>query len=288
MQGFPNVLHPGLFVDAGLTDGWYRQVAADTSLDLSSALARWGSEKASQWYLVYALAGDEDSAFTLKAMPLMRFKSQASQIISLGTNNAPGTGIGYGFVTDELAGFMLYVLSGVSAGMLRPITANNNDNGTAGTITYSGAALTLSQGDWFAVLPAANFRWLGNVRNGTGSNLWEFYQDGNRYRWGDDHAVTGSVGGATVENVDAVDPMATWCTLDYYYYGSAAIIVEDYVAHPEETSLKYRWPLFYNFNDPNYTLAGVIQSPVKNCRTYFHTQGTMNCRDYTLPAGFFG
>ena len=77
----------------------------------------------------------------------MRVASQAGQAITL-RNNANGANIGYGWAANELAGASLLVLSGASRGLARPITANNTDNGTGGTITYGGATLTLAQGDW--------------------------------------------------------------------------------------------------------------------------------------------
>ena len=74
----------------------------------------------------------------------------------------------------------LLILSGASRGLVRAITANNDDNGTGGTITYGGAALTLAQGDWVMVLPATNFRYLGMVFNDAAGNLAPFYQEAGR------------------------------------------------------------------------------------------------------------
>jgi hypothetical protein len=157
--GFPNILNPGQFLDLGLTDLTYRVNTADVSLDLAQASHRWGNYKDNQWYAAYALASG--TAFVLKGMPLMRFSSQATQVITL-RNNANTANIGYGFATDSLANYKLLVLSGTSKGLVRTITNNNNDNGTAGTITYSGSALSMSQGDWFVVCPNEPFRWLRN------------------------------------------------------------------------------------------------------------------------------
>ena len=172
MSGFPNILHPGAFVTGGLADGKYRDNIADTTMDFDVSASLWGTEKVSQWYVIFALAANADAVFTLKAMPYMRVKSQAGQVISLGTLVAPGTGIGYGLTTDELIGGMVYVLNGASRGLMRPITANNNDNSTGGTITYSGSALTLAQGDVFIVLPpATNFRYLGAIYNNPSSDI---------------------------------------------------------------------------------------------------------------------
>lgn len=174
MSGFPNVLHPGQMLPdgAGLSDGKYRENAAGASLDFDLAAALWGTEKASQWYAVLAIAGAADTTFTLKAMPFLTVKSQTGQVISLGTFLAPGTGIGYGFSTDQFAGgSKIYILSGVSKGQLRPVLHNNNDNGAGGTLEYSGAALTLAQGDRFIILPATNFRRLGDLWNNSSSNF---------------------------------------------------------------------------------------------------------------------
>lgn len=149
---------------AGLSDGWYRKIETDLLISMSGNL--WGTEKSNQYYMIYLLAADEDTTFVGKFMPMMRVKSVASQVISLGTNGVPSVGIGYGFVADELVGGKIYILSGDSIGLLREISANNDNDGGAGTITYSGSELTLSQGDWFAVLPPnINFRYIGRVEN---------------------------------------------------------------------------------------------------------------------------
>jgi hypothetical protein len=105
----------------------------------------------------------------------MRVSSQATQIITL-RNNANTENIGYGLVANELVDAQFLVLSGASRGLARPITANNADNQTGGTVTYGGTALTLAQGDWFMVLPKTNFRCLGLIFNGAGGDLAAFYQ----------------------------------------------------------------------------------------------------------------
>ena len=113
-----------------------------------------------------------DTTFALKAMPFCRVKSQASQTISLGTNGTPATGIGYGWDTDSLAGYILYFMSGASRGLMRVVSANNNNNGTGGTITYTGDALTVAAGDSFIILPSdTNFRLLGDIYNNASSNI---------------------------------------------------------------------------------------------------------------------
>jgi hypothetical protein len=175
--GFPSPLHRGQWLDAGLSDGRYRENAVPAELDFAAAGSLWGTEKPNQWYCVYALAGDSDAIFSLRAMPVLRVASQADQVISLRNNANSGT-IGYGFEADELAGGAVLVLTGASRGLARSITANNADNGTGGTVTYGGAGLTLAQGDWFVALPGANFRYLGMVLNGGDGNLAPFSQEG--------------------------------------------------------------------------------------------------------------
>ena len=129
--GFPSPLARGHWVDGGLSDGRYRENAAPVTLNLATAAHLWGAEKSNQWYAVYALAGANDTIFSLKAMPAIRVASQDSQVITL-RNNANGANIGYGFTLNELAGAGLLILSGASRGLVRAITANNADNGDRG------------------------------------------------------------------------------------------------------------------------------------------------------------
>jgi hypothetical protein len=180
--GFPSPLQQGSWVHGGLTDGRYRENAAPETLDLAVADNLWGMEKSSQWYCVYALAGATDLLFSLKGMPVMRASSQAAQSITL-RNNANSANIGYGLVADELAGAKMLMLTGASRGLGRSITANNSDNGTGGTITYDGATLTLTQGDWFVVLPNTNFRYLGMILNDAAGNLVPLRQHGTSFAY---------------------------------------------------------------------------------------------------------
>ena len=177
MCGFPSPLHPGQLVDAGLADGRYRETSTPLVLDFAVSGSLWGTEKADQWYCLYALAGANDTSFSLKALPVMRVSSQATQVITF-RNNGNTANLGYGFTANELVDGQILMLSGASRGAARLITANNDDNGTAGTITYGGSAFSLAQGDWFMVLPKTNFRYLGMVLNDASSNLVPFYQDG--------------------------------------------------------------------------------------------------------------
>ncbi len=204
--GFPSPLHRGQWVDGELTDGRYRENAAPAILDLAASGSLWGTEQANQWYCVYALAGSGDSTFSLKAMPVMRVGTQAGQVVSL-RNNANSAGIGYGFGVDELAGGKILILSGPSQGLARGVTANNDDGGTGGTITYDGSALSLSQGDWFMVLPATNFRYLGMVFNGGDANLAPFYQEGGLTTYRTPvQLYSGAVAGYTLMDLGLVAP----------------------------------------------------------------------------------
>jgi hypothetical protein len=182
LTGFPSPLHRGVLVDGGLSDGRYRENATPALLDMTVIGSLWGTEKASQWYGVLAVAGSGDTTFMLKGLPVMRVSSQAAQVITL-RNNANTANIGYGFTTNELVDSKMLVLTGASRGLMRSISANNSDNGTSGTITYGGSALSLSQGDWFVVLPKTNFRYLGMILNDGSSNLVPFRQEGSACCW---------------------------------------------------------------------------------------------------------
>jgi hypothetical protein len=204
--GFPSPLHPGQWVSGGLADGRYRENSGALVLNFATSGSLWGTEKANQWYGVYALAGAADTSFTLKAMPVMRVSSQATQIITLRHNGNTGD-MGYGFSANELAEGKILVLSGASQGLVRLITANNTDNGTAGTITYSGSALTLAQGDWFMVLPNTNFRYLGMALNGSDGNLVPFYQERGRYTYlTPRQAASGAINGYTLVDLGLMAP----------------------------------------------------------------------------------
>jgi hypothetical protein len=204
--GFPSPLARGHWVDGGLSDGRYRENSAPVSLNLATAGHLWGTEKPDQWYAVYALAGVNDAVFSLKAMPSMRVASQDGQVITL-RNNANGANIGYGFTANELAGAGFLILSGASRGLLRAITANNDDNGTGGTITYGGTALTLAQGDWGMVLPAANFRCLGLAFNDASGNLAPFYQEEGRTSYRSPRQLcSGAINGYTLMDLGLVAP----------------------------------------------------------------------------------
>ena len=208
MSGFPSPMHPTLLVHGGLTDGKYRENSADASMDFDTSSQFWGNEKSNQWYVIFATAADVDTTFALKAMPLMRFSSQGSQVITL-RNNANGADIGYGFTTDELQNGKILILSGASKGLLRTITANNNNNTTSGTITYSGTVLTMTQGDYFVVLPpGVNFRYLGMILNNGSGNIQQFYQKGRSFRWAAPITLaTGAISGFTAQALALTCPV---------------------------------------------------------------------------------
>ena len=210
LNGFPSPLNPGQWVDGGLSDGRYRENAAPVTVNFATAGHLWGTAKPEQWYGIYALAGANDAIFSLKAMPLLRAGSQQGQAIAL-RNSGNTAGIGYGFTANELAGGQILVLSGASRGLARAVTANNDDNGSGGTITYGGSALTLGLGDWLVVLPATNCRYLGSVWNDAAGNLAPFYQDGRRFTSGQPRqAVAGPLNGFTPVDLGLVVPPTAW------------------------------------------------------------------------------
>jgi hypothetical protein len=267
MTGFPNVLHPGQFVSGGLTDGGIRKNSSNVSLIFGVGGAMWGNEKASQWYVIYALAANADTTFTIKAMPFMRVKSQASQVISLGTLVTPATGIGYGFTANELVGGAIYVLSGASQGLLRTISANNNNNTTGGTVTYSGAALSLAAGDWFVVLPpGTNFRWIGSIFNSSGSAIIKFRRLGPMVQWLEEIDIDGPGSWTLSEEVQACCPLAT----------SAQLTVADTTAgagHP-------------NSDQYTHVTTGTVACALEFCRVYLlSTAAVPVAVSYSYPAG---
>jgi hypothetical protein len=176
LRGFPDVLHPGAWLTGGITDGIYRAITSPVSCVLGTSGQQWGNLKASNWYAILAIAAGGATAFTLKAMPYLRVLSQQYNanygwVINLGTNLNPASGIGYGFNASELANGAIYVLTGAAAGLMQTITWNNTDNGTGGQIAYADGELSLSQGDWFIVLPPTNFNRLADVYSNTSSQI---------------------------------------------------------------------------------------------------------------------
>jgi hypothetical protein len=184
MSGFPQVVNRGNgFIAAG-SDGRVRVIYSSVGFDLGNPATFWGTEKSSQWYCIFAISGDSDVGFSLKAMPWLRVASKSfgggQGVINL--RNHPNTAnIGYGFTTDEFMGAKLLVVTGAGLGSIRTIAANNNNNTTGGTITWSGDDITLSAGDWFIILPDTNFRFLGDVYNNPAGNLLKVFQKGGQF-----------------------------------------------------------------------------------------------------------
>ena len=256
-NGMPNILNPSVQVSGGLSDGIVRSIVADTSMIFGSGglYGTTQTEKVLQWYAVLATAENADTDFVLKAMPLMRAKSQASQVISLGTLTTPATGIGYGFTADELIGAMVYVLSGASKGLMRPIIHNNNDNATGGTIEYSGATLSLAAGDWFIVLPATNFRYLGLIFNKSDGDIRKFNQDGSMITWLE--AVSSAAPTTPfTEDIGCASPLAIAMGINGY--------VATFIGHPDNTNSP---------DQTSFAAAGVAtetytfaETAIKNCK----------------------
>jgi hypothetical protein len=205
--GMPNILNPAVQVNGGLSDGKIRTVTGNVAMDIASDLYFAQTEKPSQWYAVFAVAGDSDADFVLKAMPIMRVKSQTSQAIKTGTLVTPGTGINYAFTDDDLIGSMIYILTGDSQGLIREIS--DNDVSTDTRITYGGSALTLAAGDWFIILPNTNFRFVGTCFNNSGGNIDNFYRQGNRVTWLNASTISGYETPTVYTDITIACPFAT-------------------------------------------------------------------------------
>lgn len=209
LDGMPNILNPVTQVSGGLSDGKTRTINANVSCDLASGGLYGGqTEKASQWYAVFAVADDDDTDFTLTALPIMRVKSQAGQAVKFATLLTPwATGINYAFTDDILQGGALYILSGASQGLIRAISANDVDTDTR--ITYTGAALSVAAGDWCIVLPPTNFRFLGTFYNNAASHIAAFLRDAQTVYYlevvTNEYAVKGN---GVVEVTEGICPFA--------------------------------------------------------------------------------
>ena len=234
--GIPNILNPSAQVSGGLSDGLARSItiAPGVSMNLASGglYGTTQTEKVSQWYAVFALADDADTDFTLRAIPIMRVKSQGGQVLSLGNLSTPGTGIGYGFTTDELKDGLVYFLSGDSKGLMRAITANNNNDATGGTITYGGAAVTVAAGDWFIVLPpGTNFRLVGTIFNNSAGHIVKFRRLGHVVQWLASSISLKVVSGVN-EDIRLCCPLATAASIQLEGDDIQAYI-NGYVGHEE-------------------------------------------------------
>lgn len=212
LNGFPNILHPGQMVGPSC-DGYYREnTDSTTNLSLSSSSCRWGSEKSSQWYAVFAIAADSVATFSLIGMPLLRYSSTSGQTITL-RNNLNTADIGYGFAENDFDGAYLYILSGTSKGQIREITANSDgDDPTASTVTYDGDALSLTQGDWMVILPTTNFKFLGTIYNNSSKDIQPFIQSGDTFIWNPGIIEYNTSFNTVVERSNWVCPLAdhTW------------------------------------------------------------------------------
>jgi hypothetical protein len=209
----PNAFNPLAQVSGGLSDGKSRAITADVACLFASG-GLYGAaqtEVASQWYAIYAIAANTDTAFVLKAMPIMRVKSQASQVISCSELKIITNARNYVFNADDalIVGGKVYFLSGANKGLMRTII-HNNVVSSATTIEYSGGALTLTAGDWFIILPPAgtNFRLIGTVFNNASSNIVKFVRLGNVVNWLDLIPPT-AVNNTVVEYVPLACPLAT-------------------------------------------------------------------------------
>lgn len=269
MAGFPNILHPGMFVSGGLTDGRYRENTADATLDFDLAASLWGTEKVSQWYMIYALAGNADAVFTIKAMPFLRVKSQTTQTIKTGTLTTPASGIDYGFTGDELIGGMAYFLTGASRGLMRPITANAVDTDT--TITYSGTALTVAAGDWFIVLPSANFRLIGTIFNNSAGDIVKFRRLGNIVQWMVNISCIVGVN-AIYEDIRIACPLAV--------AGSVVMTTDNEIGHPDLTAAQGG----HTGQSIVGTGWGNASFNLEFCRYYYHGS-QMYSNYYSYPPG---
>jgi hypothetical protein len=188
--GMPNIMNHTCQVDGGLSDRKIRSAVANVSCILGAGgfYGTTQTEKSSQWYVVFAVAADDAADYELKAMPIMRVKSQTGQAIKTGTLADPSAGIDYGFTDDDLAGGMVYFLTGASKGLMRSISANDVDTDTR--ITYTGAALTVAQDDWFIVLPPTNFRLVGTFFNNSSGHIHSFERQGNFVQWKELQPIT--------------------------------------------------------------------------------------------------
>jgi len=264
MTGLPNILNYNVQVDGGLSDSKIRSAVANVPCILGAGglYGTTQTEKNSQWYLVYALAADADTDYELKAMPIMRVKSQTGQAIKCGTTQTPASGINYAFTDDDLAGGLVYFLTGDSKGLMRDISANDVDTDTR--ITYTGAALTVAVGDWFVVLPpATNFRMVGTFFNNSAGNIDPFRRDGNLVSWTTSLTLSGS------GDVSACCPFATEAVIaiEGNGGGSPAVLPDwggaaanTYMANPTNGFITgIRFPLYFC----EYTLSGAMTAAYK-------------------------
>jgi hypothetical protein len=95
---------------------------------------------------------------------------------------------------------------------MRPIIHNNNNDTTGGTIEYSGTALTMTTGDWFIVLPATNFRRIGDIYNNSAGGIDNFIPAGDFIQWNiTPYPNTALTAGSAeiIEDITIASPLAT-------------------------------------------------------------------------------
>jgi len=266
-NGMPNILNSATQVDGGLSDGKARGITANVSCLFASGglYGATQTEKSSQWYVTFAVAGNNAADFELKAMPMMRVKSQTGQAIKCGTLAAPGTGINYGFTNNDLAGGKVYFQTGASRGLMRSIAANDVDTDTR--LTYSGDALTVAAGDWFIVLPPTNFRWIGSIFNDSSGNLSQFRRLGNKVQFlGNSGPALTAGWDAVYEDIRIACPLATEVNVNIRRENAGFV----YIGHPSLTRVG---PYTYNdhlamHHQDTSTGGGTVTFNLEFCRYY--------------------
>ena len=284
LTGMPNILDPAVQVSGGLSDGVVRTVTTPVTMDLASGglYGTTQTEHYSQWYGVYALAGNSDTTFTLRAIPFMRVQGQTGQAIKCGTNVTPASQLNYGFTDAELVGAKIYFITGAYKGLIRSITANVVD--TATKITYGGSALTVAAGDWFMILPATNFRLVGAIYNDSSSNIQQFTQDGNQVNWMVPFTIAGPTAAPNTEDVTCAPPTAVSLGVRGQYSVT--------IGHPDGTNyIELGAPAYeltyseitegsppYNWQGVSGTLTQAVRATYSSSRRTFAEVPIKNCR----------
>jgi len=305
LNGIPNILNPSTQVSGSLSDGIVRTVDSNVSLGMATG-GLYGitqTEKSSQWYAIYAIAAAEVTTFNIKAMPIMRFYSQSSRVITI-RNNLNLANIGYGFTTDELVGGKIYFISGTSKGLMRTILHNNNNNSTGGTIEYSGSTLSASAGDWFFVLPFTNFRFIGTVFNNSSGNIRNFLKIGNRVQLLESSQVV--IHNGVSEDISGLCPLATESRMSLFRTTVPLVGPMDTIklAHPSDTngfgaSSERACDLDISIaleRDYNYVIYGItseitrhlnvtLDSPIQLCKYIINGADSAFVLSYAYPPG---
>jgi hypothetical protein len=311
--GMPNILNPAVQIDGGLSDGKVRSVSVNTSMILPSSLyGTTQTERPSQWYAVFATAASGDTDYTLKAIPFMRVKSQASQVISCSELVTIANARDYGFTADDskIVGGKVYFLSGTAGspkGLMRTII-HNNVAASATTIEYSGAGVSLTAGDWFICLPSTGtkFRLVGSIFNNSGSDIDAFFQNGFQVSWKAPRTIAAPSATPT-EDITCAPPTAEALGV----MGNIGTTI----GHPDGTNYIEMGAVTYAFawemhsvggglpdhiwhhtsiNNPTYpdvnqslvptAYKTFVEAPIKNCR-YKGAGASMVCIYYKHPPG---